>query len=295
MALHRRRPLLILLATALAAVLAAAGCSGVRLAYNTADFFIQDYADDYLGLHDAQKARWTPILDAALEQHRAEELPHLAAFFDTALDDVRSGFTRDNLDCLLDQFEALYQSHFRLAVQAAAPLLAELDRQQIDALERTFREEAREDAAETGAKPAERRARKRARRYEDNMDWWIGELSSRQRGIVRDVTRRLPDTAPAWYEYRDRKRRELIALLRAGASEQRIERFMTNWIVEFQDMPASLREARGALRQGWTDLILRLQPTFSPDQRSRLEQRLSRLRNDFMALQHQPRMAPTGC
>jgi len=295
MADRRRRPALIQFVAVLAALLAGAGCSRVRLAYNTADVFIRAYADDYLGLHDAQKARWTPTLDAALEEHRDEELPQLAAFFDSALKDARHGFTRDNVSCLLDQFEVLYKGHFTLAAKAAAPLLAELDRKQIDALERRFRKEAREDAAETGAKAVKHRARKRARRYADNMDWWIGELTSRQRGILRDVTRHLPDTAPAWYDYRDGKRKELIALLRAGASEQRIERFLIDWIVEFQGLPASLRQAKGELRRGWTDLLVRLGPTFTPAQREQLEQRLTKLRDDFMALQHHPRMAPTGC
>jgi uncharacterized lipoprotein YmbA len=295
MAARPARPVLILFIAALAAALAATACSRVRLAYNTADFFIASYADDYLGLDDAQKARWTPTLDAALEQHRTEELPYLAAFFDSALADARGGFTRDGVSCLLDQFETLYKRHFRLAAEAAAPLLARLDAAQIDALERTFREESKEDAAEPGAKAAERRARKRAKRYEGNMNWWIGEIDSRQRGIVRDVARRLPDTAPAWYDYRDRKRAELIELLRSGASEPRIARFMVGWIVEFRDMPPSLRQARGALRQGWTDLVLRLDPTFSAEQRARLVERLTMLRDDFLSLQRSPRKAATGC
>jgi hypothetical protein len=295
MAAYPARPALILFLALLTAVLTLTGCSRVKLAYNTADFFIQGYVNDYLGLTPAQKARWTPTLDAALEQHRAEELPYLAAFFDSALDQARRGFTDDGVNCLFDQFETLYRRHFRLAAEAAAPLLAQLDRKQINELERSFREEALEDAAETGTEAADRRTRKRAKRYEKNMDWWIGEITSRQRGIVRDVARAVPDTAPAWYDYRDRKRRELIDLLRSGASEQRIETFLTGWIVEFRDMPTSLKQARGALRQAFAQLLLRLDPTFTPEQRARLVGRLTMLRDDFMTLQQSPRMAPRGC
>jgi len=295
MAAYPARPTLILLLALLTAALTLTGCSRVKLAYNTADFFIQGYVDDYLGLTPAQKASWTPTLDAALEQHRAEELPHLAAFFDGALDQARRGFTDDGVNCLLDQFETLYQRHFRLAADAAAPLLAQLDRKQIAELERSFREEALEDAAETGTDAADRRTHKRAKRYEKNMDWWIGEITSRQRGIVRDVARAVPDTAPAWYDYRDRKRRELIALLRSGASEQRIETFLTGWIVDFRDMPSSLRQSRGAIRKAFAQLLLRLDPTFTPEQRARLVGRLTMLRDDFMTLQQSPRMAPRGC
>jgi hypothetical protein len=295
MAVQPGRPVLILFVILLTAALTLAGCSRVKLAYNTADFFIQGYVNDYLGLTDAQKARWTPTLDAALAQHRAEELPYLAAFFDSALTEARRGFTPDGMDCLLDQFETLYRRHFTLAAEAAAPLLAQLEAKQINELERSFREEAREDAVETGAEAADLRARKRAKRYEKNMDWWIGEITSRQRGIVRDVARAVPDTAPAWYDYRDRKRRELIDLLSSGASEQRIETFLIDWIVEFRDMPSSLKQARGALRQAFTQLLVRLDPTFSAEQRARLVGRLTMLRDDFMTLQQRPRMAPREC
>jgi hypothetical protein len=295
MAAYPARPALILFLALLTAVLTLTGCSRVKLAYNTADFFIQGYVNDYLGLTPAQKARWTPTLDAALEQHRAEELPYLAAFFDSGLDQARRGFTDDGVNCLFDQFETLYRRHFRLAAEAAAPLLAQLDRKQVDELERSFREEALKDAAETGTEAADRRTRKRAKRYEKNMDWWIGEITSRQRGIVRDVARAVPDTAPAWYDYRDRKRRELIALLRSSASEQRIESFLTGWIVDFRDMPSSLRQSRGAIRKAFAQLLLRLDPTFTPEQRARLVGRLTMLRDDFMTLQQSPRMAPRGC
>ncbi|MCF7979821.1 MAG: DUF6279 family lipoprotein [Chromatiaceae bacterium] len=104
-------------------------------------FYIERYADEYLGLDGAQRRDWSPQLKAALERHRAEELPYLAAFFEQAARDARAGFTRSNVDCLLDQFETLYQRHFRLAAVSAAPLLANLSSAQIDALAKTFAEE----------------------------------------------------------------------------------------------------------------------------------------------------------
>ena len=274
-------------------VLLIGGCSGMRLAYNTADFFIERYADDYLGLDSAQMQRWSPTLDAALARHRQEELPYLAAFFDSAQNDARKGFTRADAACLLDQFEVIYRRHFTLAAATAAPLLAELDRPQIDTLERTFREEAREDAADAAAPEAQRVA-KRVKRYEKNMQWWIGDLSEGQRGVVRDVVSGLPDSA-GWYRYRDRKRRELIALLRAGASSAKIERFLNGWLVDYSDMPADLRRSRQDLRSGITELLVRLDDSLTETQRRQFIDRLTGLRQDFMRLQHNPRMAPVGC
>ena len=281
------------LVIALAALLLLGGCSGMRLAYNTADFFIERYADDYLGLDNAQMSRWAPRLDAALARHRDEELPYLAAFFDTVQNDARKGFTREDVSCLLDQFETIYRRHFTLAAATAAPLLADLDAAQIAALEQTFREEAREDA-EDAARPVAQRVEKRVERYADNMQWWIGDLTDRQRRIVRDVVSGFPETAD-WYGYRDAKRRELIALLRGGASAPRIESFLTDWLVAYSDMPAELRTARAELRRGVTDLIVRLDDSFTDAQQRRLIDRATGLRADFLALQTSPRMAEVGC
>lgn len=283
-----------LLPVIFACVLLLSGCSGMRLAYNSADFLIERYADDYLGLDGSQMASWSPTLDVALAQHREQELPFLAAFFDSAQNDARKGFNNADVNCLLDQFEVIYRRHFTLAAEAAAPLLATLDKQQIDALERTFREEAREDADDNAPENAPKRERKRAERYEDNMQWWVGKLTDQQRAIVRDVTASMPETN-TWYAYRDAKRRELIALLRGQASAQRIEDFLYDWLVEYRDMPATLERAQTDMRRGFTDLLVRLDATWNPGQRRKLIGRLTRLRGDFMALQRQARMAPVGC
>jgi hypothetical protein len=285
------------LTTFLLFLLLITGCSGVRIAYNTADFLIEHYADDYLSLDSAQMTSWAPTLDAALDRHREQELPYLAAFFDSAMRDARKGFRRADVDCLWQQFETIYKRHFRLAAETAAPLLASLSSDQITSLQREFAKEARDDATDDDPASVARRERKRAERYEDNMRWWIGDLTNDQRGIVADVTRSMPDTAGAWYDYRNRKRAQLIALLRRGADADRIERFLTDWLVDYRDMPASLQSARPELRRRFGDLIVRLDASFSSEQRDQLIRRLTRLRDDFKALQRKrpAQVAPVGC
>lgn len=283
-----------LLLSSVVALLLLSGCSSMRLAYNTADFFVGRYADDYLGLDGSQMERWSPTLDAALARHREQELPYLAAFFNSAQNEARKGFTEAGVGCLLDQFEVIYRRHFTLAAETAAPLLAGLDQRQIDALEQSFRKEAREDDPDNSPLNAVQRQRKRAKRYENNMQWWIGDLTEAQRVIVLEVTSAMPETG-TWYAYRDAKRDELIRLLRGDASAQRIERFLTDWLVEYRDMPASLRLERTELRKGFMALLVRLDASLTKGQRRKLIDRLVRLRSDFMALQRNAHMAPAGC
>lgn len=95
------------------------GCSRMSILYRTADFLIEQYADDYLSVDSDQLAAWRPTLATVLARHRREELPHLAAFFSGLHEAARTGFKTSGTGCLLDVFEDLYRRNFRLAAEAA--------------------------------------------------------------------------------------------------------------------------------------------------------------------------------
>jgi hypothetical protein len=281
--------------TLFAAVLTLAGCSRVGIAYNTADLLVKGYAKDYLNLEGAQLSGWDSVLDAELARHRAEELPYLAAFFDQLLKASRLGFDERNMTCLTGEFRSLYRRQARFAVTVTAPLLAELSPSQIERLSRRFQDEAAEDRAELAMRNRTKERERRARRYVSSVEDWTGPLDAEQRAIVADVTSRMPDTQSDVVEYRGRKRGQLIGLLRANAGEARIKSFLTEWLVDFKDLPATLDRDGEVLGERIAELFIRLGPTLDERQRERLDNRLRNLRDDFMRLQKQPRMAPRTC
>jgi len=276
-------------------LLSTAGCSRVSIAYNSADFFIERYAKDYLGLDDPQIASWQPELEANLAHHRREDLPYLARFFDTAHKGALKGFDEKRMHCLIDQFEELYRGHLGVAVNLAAPLLAKLTPVQIRALDRKFREEAAEDKADTDPAGAARRDRKRAERYQESMEWWLGTLTKEQKVIVQEQTAAMPDTAAAWISYRSGKRERLIRLLEKGAAETEVHRFLEGWLVKHQDLPPGLRRAKDRIGMRISELFVRMDATFSAKQRAHFADRLATLRDDFLKLQRRPRMATVKC
>lgn len=278
-----------------ALLLACGGCSRVTIAYNTADFFIEGYAKDYLELDDPQVASWKPELESALANHRREDLPYLARFFDTALKGAQQGFDGPRMLCLTDQFEELYRRHLGVAVGLAAPLLAALTPDQIRRLEEKFREEEAEDAADLYQPDASRQNRKRAERYRESIEWWIGPMSNAQEVIVREQTAAMPDTAANWIAYRNAKRDALIELLNRGAGEAEIHRYLETWLVEHRELPVSLRKTRGRIRDRIAELFIRMDESFSRAQRDRFADRLATMRDDFMSLQRHPRMGSVSC
>lgn len=287
--IHRYR---LLVAAATLAALAA--CSTVRLAYYGADIFVRQYADDYLGLDSTLLAAWQPHLTEALARHRAEELPYLARFFDSALHGAERSLDRSTVACLQDQALTIYRRHARLAADLAAPLLAASRPEQIRTLESKLREDWAEEAS-GDPQAVSRRERKRAKRYSEAARWWIGGLTPAQEAIVENATRAMPDTAPAWEAYRRSRQEGLLRLLRQGAREGEIRSYLIAWLVDQREMPASLGQASQGIRDALADLVVRLTASFSPEQDAQFQRRLRGLRDDFLALQSSAHLASLDC
>lgn len=286
------------LARALPVILVAAfigACSQVQLGYNAAGFFIKQYANDYLELTGTQQRAWQPRLARIMDTHREDVLPELAGYADAVSSAAAARFPRPQTTCLVDGFEDLYRRHARLAVSLAAPLLAGLDDAQVSALADRFARDAEDDRPDTDAGRLEREQRKRAKRYIERIEDWTGELTEKQRGAVRRVTDRMPDTTFAVYAYRGRKRAELIALLESGADESRVHRFLSDWIVEYRDLPSQLRRAGGEYGERSAELLMTLGKVLDDQQIARLVGRLGKLTRDLESLQDRPRIEPLSC
>jgi hypothetical protein len=295
-ALRPSRPLPALLALALVIVLTTlTSCSRISIAYEHADLAAKQYASDYLDLTSEQLKGWEPHLNAELDRHRADELPHLAAFFDQTLKTSQAGFDQQNTTCLTTEFGDLYRRHARVAVTLAAPLLSALTPDQIDALERKFRKEREDDRADLAKRQLAWEKQKRTKRYVKAIENWTGSLTEDQKAIVADVTGRMPDAEAALIAYRSQKRQTLIEQLRKHADQGQIDRYMTAWLVDFSDLPPELKRAGDMIGERMSELLIRLGASLDDRQRNRFSERLRQLRDDLMKLQKQPRKAPLQC
>src|SRR3982751_243644 len=103
MALFRRRLLVLGLLVALTAV---AGCAST-LVYNHADWLLLRQLDGYFDLSRPQKAFVSARLDAILDRHRREALPHYEAVIEQVHRRVQSGLTDADLDWAFTQYDQL--------------------------------------------------------------------------------------------------------------------------------------------------------------------------------------------
>ena len=284
-----------LLLTLLATLVILPGCSAIQLAYGTAPFLIKRYVDSYLALDSDQLTQWEPRLTAMLDTHRVTELPQLAGFFEAFYKASSEGFNANNARCLTSAFVDLYRRHARLAVGAAAPLLAQLTPAQVRGLDANFAAQYAKARNRPELRDSARQVRKRTGRYIERIEEWTGPLRASQRALVEEVSAPMPDTTVAVLEYRTQKRNELIRLLRARADEAALRDFLTAWLVDYRDLTPALVSAEEQLGKTVETLLIRLGASLDSAQRKYLNNRLISLRDAFMHLQNAPRLVPVSC
>jgi hypothetical protein len=156
--------------------------------------------------------------------------------------------------------------------------LAQLTDEQIRHLAAELRERNSEYREEYLAEQIERRTADRGERVLERIERWTGPLQSAQREMVTLAGREMPDLAAAWLEYRLDRQQRLLALLRQGAGEAELGRFLEAWWVDLAERPPDLVVAVDAVRNDTIALLSRLDRTLTAEQRQELVERVARLR-----------------
>lgn len=267
------------LALALAWLLGA--CSALRLAYDNADTYLRYRANGYLDLDARAAEELDDRIDEFFAWHRKNALPQYARISEEAAKRVGKGLAREDLVWGYDSLVAHARQSLHVAAERIAPLLDRLTPQQIAHLEKRFAEDNRNFANEflRGAE-AERRKR-RAKRLEQRLEDWVGNLSPPQLEKVKQFSERMP----LHDELRDRDRKrmqaELLDMIRRRDAGERLPDWLSNW--ERGRDPAHLA-ASERFRQEYGALLLELDKTLTPAQRSRAETNLRRYAEDFRIL-----------
>ena len=254
-----------LLACALVLLLPA--CSFVGFAWQRADGAIMARAQDWLDLDAGQEARLAQRVTPWLERVRRRRLPEVAAFLDQLAARTTDGFSSADAGWADERFWTLYDDVVGSAIEWIAPALASLEPAQRRHLARRMEERNASYRAEYVDVPEPQRQRALAQRIVRQVERWTGPLDARQRDLVRARAAKLPDTAPAWYDYRLRMQAGLLALIDAGASAGEIEAHLRDWWIEFSPRRAAEVAGTRALRAGIRGLLVELAATLRPGQR----------------------------
>jgi hypothetical protein len=253
-------------------------CSVPGLVYRNADWQLEYYAWKTVRTTSAQRHDWQPLLQTTLQHHREQELPLLITWLDLAGRVIRETGDTSGAECLVDAALLLYQRHAHLAVDLAAPLLAELDADQISHLAR-YTTQRHQDAVKRYL-DADLQHRKLAReeRFTERFERWTGKLNNSQRMLVRDALERIPDMSASWLAQRAEKTNTLVALLKAGTNTEELREYLEGWWVNQDGTSTETKRQWRIARDEFIRFMDELASKLTSRQRAMLEDRLGDLR-----------------
>jgi hypothetical protein len=262
-------------------VLLGSACSRTEFTYRNADLLLEYYAWKAMQTSAAQRDHWQPVLQTTLRRHREQELPLVIAYLETAIRLTGDPDGSPGAACLLDGALHLYQRHARLAVDLAAPLLAELDAAQIRHLSE-YMTQRQQDAVKRYLDP-DPQTRKQARleRIMQRIERWTGELTDSQRQEIKDELGRIPDLSASWLAYRAQQTDRLLVMLESGADAHELRVHLAAWWVHREGISAESGQRWRVVRHAFIQLMDGLAASLTDRQRTTLENRLGALREDL--------------
>lgn len=206
------------LAIGLAGMLA--GCSALRLGYNTAPQLSWWWLDGQLDFTSAQSPTARQSVDVFFDWHRRTQLPELAALLASAQPALAEATTPDNACAWYGRVrDRLEPSIDRALVQAAdiVPTLTEANFKHLEQRYAKGQQEMRGDYLQ--ADPAERRA-EASKRTISRVEQIYGSLEEAQRRVIAAGLAQSPFDPEAWLAERRRRQADTLQTLRRLGAEK---------------------------------------------------------------------------
>lgn len=273
----------------LSVTLLVAACSSLQLGYNNADTLLAYSLDSYLDLDDQQERLARQRIGALHRWHRGTQLRDYA----TLLADAQAKLAAPVAAADVREFNDRINGHLATLGTRAAPDLAALAltlgsaqiERLADKLARDTSKTRRELVRFAGTESYEQRVERAIERAED----WLGTLSPAQQELIRSSLARRPDAREAWMQERERRSRDLVAVLDRIRRDQPPLATASGWL---HDYFAELRQPRDEdrrarlmqMRDDNAALIAQLINTASSAQRAALTRKLRGYADDFNAL-----------
>ena len=198
------------------------GCATFgRWGYETLPTWMMWRIQTYLDLEGEPKALARRHLDALHEWHQSTQLAPLGVVLRRVGAQVDGG--RIDAKALIDLRESLGDG-LQPLLDEAAPRVAEVARllepEQIARMRREFDKDNDKLRRERLQGSAAERAEARSKRYIERAEFFLGDLNSAQRRLIRERSAHWPPVEQQWYEQRLARQKELLALLQRLRSER---------------------------------------------------------------------------
>jgi len=271
-----------------AAVLLTA-CSQLKLGYNNADTLLAYSLDSYLKLDDGQEKFARQRIAELHRWHRSTQLDAYVALLNDAQAKVAGPVTAADVRAFGNGVNRALAAIGEQAAPDLARLALSLKPEQVDRLAEKLANDTskarRELVRFAGPESLEQRVDRQVEQAED----WFGRLTPAQRETIRAALSRRPESQELWMSERERRQRELVAVMTRIRTEQPPEGSATAWLRDYFAQIAEPRdpERRARLeqaRQENAELVAQLINSATPTQRASVQKKLRGYASDLGGL-----------
>ena len=170
--------------------------------------------DRHLSLDEAQRQLVNERLEAIHAWHRKTQLPRYAELVDQGLSGLGNEITPGEIAGLRARMFALWDEPARRLAGDLADLALTLRSPQIDRLERRLNDATAELRQKYLDGPLPKRVEARAERWQERMQWLLGDLKGAQTRELRRLAAEYPSDEAAWLEERQARNDRLVRMLR---------------------------------------------------------------------------------
>ena len=249
-------------------------CSALTVTYNHAEGLLLWKIDRYFKLSSEQERLVKAWLADFHSWHRQTELPRYVEFLRQVQDRWSDGVSPEEIDWTFDTFAKLRSELTGRIAPAGAVFLPLVDATQIRHLDRVLERDHR-DWQSQAAIPAEERSVKRAKTVLTWLRDWLGPLTPEQERLVTRLLKDMPDTTEDWLAYRTQRQQQFIQFLQSKPNPALIEHRLQEWMATPEKTSYVL--SRQNLRQDVKMMVLAIDRTVTPRQRTRASEKLQKL------------------
>ncbi|WP_299941957.1 DUF6279 family lipoprotein [uncultured Microbulbifer sp.] len=261
-------------------------CSSVQFAYNNIDYWIRWKVHDYVDLNRAQAAELQAALDSFFRWHRQTQLEHYAEFLTRLADGVDEGALESpRLEPVEQQLQQFLHSASDSAYDLFLPIVAQLDKHQIDELQKNLRKK-QQKALEEWQQPPEKIRRKRNRQIRKEGERWLGHLSQEQINLIAAWVSKVEYNPQSRSAQRQLWQSKVIGLLRSKPPGYVAT--LRNLLVDPQQLwSPQYRQAQERRQEQARELAEQILSSTTPPQRHHLSRTLREYAQNFRILASQ--------
>ncbi|HGF7195024.1 TPA: DUF6279 family lipoprotein [Vibrio cholerae] len=189
-----------------------AGCA-TKLVYHNLDWFVIDYAEDFVDLNRHQKTLIKQTMPSLQSWHRAQELPDYLAMMDELSALSLREVTVEQVAQYQEKMRLYYQRLVIKLLPDVSRLAATLSEEQTEQFMQAFIKR-HDKFAKKFIKMDERELRDfYQERIKDRLEDWLGPLNKSQQELVKVWSNKIQPTANDWIGFQTTMREQVRTLL----------------------------------------------------------------------------------